>query len=179
MGSESLGGVRRHRQLHLLLQTTGRQRQLGVMAMSGVKLTEACMTTYQDIQKSKKHRYAIFVIQGGQIEVELVGDRNNTYADFLNDLHQKDGDADDCRYGVYDYDYQFNPDGAESTFKSKIFLMSWCPDSSKIKKKMLYSSSFDTLKRAFVGVHKVIQANDKSECEQGAVEEILRSTDRN
>ena len=75
--------------------------------------------------------------------------------------------------------------------------MSWCPDSSKIKKKMLYSSSFDTLKRgnlsrfptertlnfsslsAFVGVHKVIQANDKSECEQAAVEEILRSTDRN
>jgi len=39
--------------------------------------------------------------------------------------------------------------------------------------------SFDTLKRAFVGVHKVIQANDKSECEQGCVEEILRSTDRN
>ena len=53
---------------------------------------------------------------------------------------------------------------------------------------------------AFVGVHKVVQANDKSECEQvnkietllilwlgrigdqsfqGAVEEILRSTDRN
>ena len=62
--------------------------------------------------------------------------------------------------------YQFNPDGTESTFKSKLFLMSWCPDSAKIKKKMLYSSSFDTLKRAFVGVHKVIQANDKSECEQ-------------
>ena len=76
-----------------------------------------------------------------------MGDRNNSYQDFLNDLHQKDGDADDCRYGVYDYDYQFNPDGAEATFKSKIFLMSWCPDSSKIKKKMLYSSSFDTLKR--------------------------------
>ena len=73
--------------------------------------------------------------------------------------------------------------------------MSWCPDSAKIKKKMLYSSSFDTLKRAFVGVHKVIQANDKSECEQvlsvktadnisltalfqRSVEEILRSTDR-
>ena len=44
--------------------------------------------------------------------------------------------------------------------------MSWCPDTARIKKKMLYSSSFDTLKRAFVGVHKVIQANDKSECEQ-------------
>ena len=78
----------------------------------------------------------------------------------------QEGESEDCRYGLYDYDYQFNPDGTESTFKSKLFLMSWCPDSAKIKKKMLYSSSFDTLKRAFVGVHKVIQANDKSECEQ-------------
>ena len=69
-----------------------------------------------------------------------VGDRNNGYNDFLNDLHQMDGDADDCRYGLYDYEYKYNPDGAESTFKSKMFLMSWCPDSSRIKKKMLYSS---------------------------------------
>merc|ERR1719470_628789 len=34
-----------------------------------------------------------------------------------------------------------------------------------------YSSSFDTLKRAFVGVHKVIQANGQDEVEQSAVEE--------
>lgn len=148
------------------------------MAMSGVKLTEACMTTYNDIQKGKKYRYAIFLIKDGQIDVEKVGDRNNGYEDYLADLQQKDGDSEDCRYGVYDYEYKFNPDGAESTYKNKIFLMSWCPDSSKIKKKMMYSSSFDTLKRAFVGVHKVIQANDKSECAQDAVEEILRSTDR-
>ena len=26
-----------------------------------------------------------------------VGDRGNSYQDFLNDLHQKDGEADDCR----------------------------------------------------------------------------------
>jgi hypothetical protein len=42
------------------------------MAMSGVKLTEGCMNTYQDIQKSKKHRYAVFVIREGQIDVETV-----------------------------------------------------------------------------------------------------------
>ena len=44
------------------------------MAMSGVKLTEGCMLTYQDIQKSKKHRYAVFVIREGQIDVETVSD---------------------------------------------------------------------------------------------------------
>ena len=93
-----------------------------------------------------------------------MGDRNNSYQDFLNDLHQKDGDADDCRYGVYDYDYQFNPDGAEATFKSKIFLMSWCPDSSKIKKKMLYSSSFDTLKRGEKPKHDIELTSRKEIC---------------
>ena len=40
--------------------------------MSGVKLTEGCLVTYQDIQKSKKHRYAVFVIREGQIDVETV-----------------------------------------------------------------------------------------------------------
>ena len=45
------------------------------MAMSGVKLTEGCMITYQDIQKSKKHRYAVFVIREGQIDVETVSEK--------------------------------------------------------------------------------------------------------
>ena len=40
-------------------------------------------------------------------------------------------------------------------FRSKMFLICWCPDSARVKKKMLYSSTFDTLKRAFLGVHKV------------------------
>nr|AQS22575.1 cofilin/actin-depolymerizing factor homolog isoform X1 [Pseudodiaptomus poplesia] len=148
------------------------------MAMSGVKLTENCMTAYSELQKGKQHRYVIFQIKDGHIDVETLGARDSSFDDYLHDLHQKDGESDDCRYGLYDYEYTYNPDGAESTVKSKIFLMSWCPDSSKIKKKMMYSSSFDTLKRAFVGVHKVIQANDRSECSKEAVEEILRSTDR-
>lgn len=62
--------------------------------------------------------------------------------------------------------------------RSKLFLMSWCPDSAKIKKKMIYSSSFDTLKKAFVGVHKVIQSNGVDELEQSYIEGILKATDR-
>jgi cofilin len=45
----------------------------------------------------------------------------------------------------------------ETSKKQKLFLMSWCPDTARIKKKMLYSSSFDALKKALVGVHKYIQ----------------------
>ena len=72
----------------------------------------------------------------------------------------KDGDNDDCRYAVYDYDYVQEAEGTEASYRSKLFLMSWCPDSAKIKKKMIYSSSFDTLKKAFVGVHKVRCSRD-------------------
>merc|ERR1712156_604234 len=50
--------------------------------------------------------------------------------------------------------------------------------SAKIKKKMLYSSSFDALKKSLVGVHKYIQATDASEASEEAVEKQLRSTDR-
>ena len=68
--------------------------------------------------------------------------------------------------------------GYLSSFRSKLFLMSWCPDTAKIKKKMIYSSSFDTLKKAFVGVHKVIQSNDVDGLEKDYIEGILKSTDR-
>merc|ERR1712066_506813 len=149
------------------------------MAMSGVELTEACKTLYDDIQKGKKYRYGVFHIVSGKIDVEKIGDRGNNYQDFMGDLLKKDGEKDDCRFAIYDYEYKFAPQGAEAQNRSKIFLLCWCPDSAAIKKKMLYSSSFDTLKRSFVGVHKVLQANGHDDVEMSEVEKILRATDRN
>lgn len=146
--------------------------------MSGVKLTNECLNTYSDIQQGRKHRYAIFKILNGEIVLDKVGDRANSYEDYLGDLQQKDGNADDCRYAVYDYEYTITPEGAEATNKNKLFLMLWCPDTAMIKKKMIYSSSFDTLKKAFNGVHKVIQANGHDEAEQAHVLSILKATDR-
>jgi hypothetical protein len=59
---------------------------------------------------------------------------------------------------VFDFEYTHQCQGtSEASKKEKLFLMSWCPDSAKIKKKMLYSSSFDALKKCLVGVQKFIQ----------------------
>jgi len=148
--------------------------------MSGIKLTPRCHTTYEEVQRKHMHRYAIFKIdqKKGEIDLEKIGERSSTYDDFLRDLQQMDGAHPDCRYGLYDYEYQYNPDGAQSTKRDKLFLMCWCPDDGKVKTKMIYSSSFDTLKRSFVGVHKVIQANAQDECDQKYVEDILIATDR-
>ena len=57
--------------------------------------------------------------------------------------------------------------------RTKVFLALWCPDSAKIKKKMVYSASFDSLKKAFNGVQKVIQANGDDEIDKASVEKIL------
>ena len=111
------------------------------------------------------------------IKVECVGDRDADYDQFLNDLTK--GGESECRYGLFDFEYDHQCQGTtETSKKQKLFLMSWCPDTARIKKKMLYSSSFDALKKALVGVHKYIQATDASEASRDSVEEKLRSTDR-
>jgi len=43
---------------------------------------------------------------------------------------------------------------------------------------MLYSSSFDALKKCLVGVQKYIQATDESEASEEEIEQQLRKTDR-
>jgi len=50
----------------------------------------------------------------------------------------------------------------QASKKQKLFLMLWCPDTAKVKKKMLYSSSFDALKKSLVGVQKYIQVRGLS-----------------
>ncbi|KAH8253326.1 hypothetical protein KR032_004868, partial [Drosophila birchii] len=167
---------------------------------SGVTVSDVCKTTYEEIKKDKKHRYVIFFIRDEkQIDVETVADRNAEYDQFLEDI-QKCGPGE-CRYGLFDFEYMHQCQGtSESSKKQKLFLMSWCPDTAKVcaliyalkrlkinllfvvclqvKKKMLYSSSFDALKKSLVGVQKYIQATDLSEASREAVEEKLRATDR-
>jgi len=144
---------------------------------SGVAVDDECKNVYEKIKKDKKHRYVVFYIKDEKsIAVENVGDRDATYDAFLTDL-MKAGESE-CRYGLYDMEYEHQCQGAEVSQKQKIFLMAWCPDTARIKKKMLYSSSFDALKRSLVGIHKYVQATDSSEASEESIMEKLRSTDR-
>ena len=53
-----------------------------------------------------------------------------------------------------------SPTPRQPTKKQKLFLMLWCPDEAKIKAKMLYSSSFDALKKSLTGVAKYVEVSD-------------------
>jgi len=145
---------------------------------SGVKVSEEVKIKYDDIKKKKSYRYLVFYIKDEKmIAVETIGNRDKNYNDFLNDI--MGAGPEDCRYGVFDFEYTHQCQGtSEASKKEKLFLMSWCPDTAKIKKKMLYSSSFDALKKCLVGVQKYIQATDESEASAESVEEQLRKMDR-
>jgi Cofilin/tropomyosin-type actin-binding protein len=42
--------------------------------------------------------------------------------------------AGECRYGLFDFEYMHQCQGtSESTKKQKLFLMSWCPDTAKVR----------------------------------------------
>ncbi|KAB7502519.1 Cofilin/actin-depolymerizing factor-like protein [Armadillidium nasatum] len=144
---------------------------------SGVQVADACQDAFLDIKKGKKYRYIIFHIKEEKvIDIEKCGGREATYDDYLNDLAS--AGPDECRYGLYDFEYDHQCQGTSDTKKQKLFLMSWCPETAKIKKKMVYSSSFDALKAAFIGVGKYIQATDMAEASYECVLEKLRATDR-
>ena len=144
------------------------------MTASGVRVGDNCKLIFDSIKRDKKYRYVIFFIRDErEIDVEFVGPRNSNYEDFLENFK-----PDDCRYAVYDMEYFHITDGAGSSKKEKLFLISWCPETAKIKNKMIYSSSFAALKKSLIGVNKYIQATDSEESSRDCVEEKLRLTDR-
>merc|ERR1712000_585589 len=127
-------------------------------------------------KKNKSYRFVVFkIVDETFIDIEKLGDRDATYSDFLDHLTS----VGDARYACFDFEYAHQPEGTtDSIPKQKLILMTWCPDTAKIKQKMLYSSSFDALKRKFKGVSKYIQATDMAEASYDAILEKFRSTDR-
>merc|ERR1712029_36944 len=152
---------------------------LGSTAMaSGVAVSQECKNSFDEVKQKKLHRYIVYHIEDEKmIVVEKIGARDATYDDFITDLTK--GGESECRYGLYDYEYTQQCEGTDDRQVKKLFLMLWCPDSAKIKKKMLYSSSFDAIRKALVGVQKYIQATDTSEASKDEVDKKIRQNDRN
>lgn len=142
---------------------------------SGVAVSAEAKTVYEEVKKDKKFRYIIYHIKDEKvIDVESTGPRDAKYSDFLEKLQNF---KSECRYCVFDFPASVSVEGSgdkTSMSVDRLVLMTWCPESSKIKQKMLYSSSYDALKKALVGVYKYVQACDFEEASQEAIEDAFR-----
>ncbi|KAJ1694739.1 hypothetical protein LUZ63_011437 [Rhynchospora breviuscula] len=128
----------------------------GIMAnsASGLAVHDDCKIKFVDLKSKRSFRYIIFKIADMQVVVEKLGQPEENYDDFAASLP-----ADECRYAVYDFDF-ISTDNCQ---KSKIFFISWAPDTAKIRSKMVYASSKDRFRRELDGIQVELQATDPSE----------------
>jgi cofilin len=143
---------------------------------SGVTVSEKAKTVYEEVKKDKKFRYIIYHIKDEKvIDVETTGARDSTYENFYQELNKY---KTECRYCVFDFPANIPVEGsqdAQSMSVDRLVLMRWCPESAKVKQKMLYSSSYEALKRALVGIYKYVQACEFEEADKNAIIEQFKS----
>eukprot|EP01087_Luapelamoeba_hula_P020572 TRINITY_DN7041_c0_g2_i1.p1 TRINITY_DN7041_c0_g2~~TRINITY_DN7041_c0_g2_i1.p1 ORF type:complete len:137 (+),score=24.86 TRINITY_DN7041_c0_g2_i1:110-520(+) len=135
--------------------------------MSGIAIADEVVHKFNELKLAHNTRYLIFKMSDNLTEVvlEKTGAPTATWENFTADLPR-----DDCRYGIFDFEYE--KDGGR---RNKIVFVVWCPETSKIKPKMLYTSTKDSLKKKLVGIGTEVQATDSSEISRA---EVLARVDR-
>jgi len=124
---------------------------------SGVKVADDCVTTYQQLKLGKQFKYILFGLSKDLSEI--VVDRTSdapAHETFVADLPK-----DECRWAVYDF--EFLKEGEGEGKRNKLCFISWSPDDAKIKDKMVFASSRETLRRRLDGIAFEVQGTDPSE----------------
>jgi len=131
------------------------------MSRSGVGIANDCVQKYDELKLGKKIKYIIYGLNPTFSQIIVLKEQaadpglspEEEYENFIAELPETD-----CRWAVYDFKYS-TPDGE----RAKICFFSWSPDDAKVKSKMTYASSKDTLRRSLAGLGAEIQGTDFSE----------------
>jgi len=135
---------------------------------SGVTVVDECVKEFEAMKQKKAYFGIVYKLSADMKSIELdtkfenpTGDESDTtaaeYDKFANYLLSVEEDRD-CRYACYDVRFTTG----EGVRRNKLVFITFCPENAKIKNKMVYSSSKDTLKSKLIGILDV-QANDASD----------------
>eukprot|EP00201_Polytomella_parva_P003883 CAMPEP_0175073152 /NCGR_PEP_ID=MMETSP0052_2-20121109/20371_1 /TAXON_ID=51329 ORGANISM="Polytomella parva, Strain SAG 63-3" /NCGR_SAMPLE_ID=MMETSP0052_2 /ASSEMBLY_ACC=CAM_ASM_000194 /LENGTH=320 /DNA_ID=CAMNT_0016340865 /DNA_START=46 /DNA_END=1008 /DNA_ORIENTATION=- len=126
-------------------------------SMSGISISEDCVTVFNQIKTRSVYKWVIFCInaEGNEVIVEKVSPPNSNFETFRSGFP-----TDHCRYAVFDYRYQ-NADTQQSI--NKLVFVTWSPETSTIKMKMMYASTKDFFKGLLEGVNSELQATSLEE----------------
>ncbi|KAJ6232103.1 cofilin/actin-depolymerizing factor homolog-related [Anaeramoeba flamelloides] len=131
------------------------------ISMTGISTNDDCIEAYNDLKLNKKYRYVIFKLNDNddEIVIDQTGDTNATYDDFTACLP-----SNECRYAVFDYEFD-----VEGQTRNKLLFVAWSPDNSRVRYKMLYSTTKSSFKKKLIGIGVEIQATDSSEIDREEV----------
>jgi len=135
---------------------------------SGVTVLDDCVKQFESMKTKKTYYGIVYKLTDDMKSIETdrtfdnpTGDESDTtaaeyqkFADYLLSVEQEKS----CRYALYDVRFTTG----EGVRRNKLVFITFCPENAKIKQKMVYSSSKDTLKSKLIGILDV-QANDASD----------------
>ncbi|KAJ1455042.1 hypothetical protein M885DRAFT_520976 [Pelagophyceae sp. CCMP2097] len=123
---------------------------------TGITVSDAVIAKF-DAFKLKKVgdvKYITMVINKTEVVLESEYPKSMSMEDFMNTLENAP------KFVLIDHEYKTN-DGRDA---DKICLVSWIPDTAKVKDKMVASGTKEAVKSALTGIAININATDKSEC---------------
>jgi cofilin len=117
-------------------------------------VNDECLAAFNQLKTKSKYKYIVFQLNGDESEIVIEKSvESETWENFVTGLPKSD-----CRYIVFDFDYE----PSEGGIRKKIIFIFWSPDAAKIRTKMIYASSEESLKSK-LNVQTRIQANDFSD----------------
>eukprot|EP01099_Mayorella_cantabrigiensis_P001923 TRINITY_DN1832_c0_g1_i2.p1 TRINITY_DN1832_c0_g1~~TRINITY_DN1832_c0_g1_i2.p1 ORF type:complete len:162 (+),score=48.75 TRINITY_DN1832_c0_g1_i2:69-488(+) len=139
--------------------------------MAGVAIAQEVIERFNEFKLRSASRYILYKLSDSLTEVVIdkIADPSATYQDFLNDLP-----PNDCRYAVFNFEYDAGSDGK----RAKVIFFNWAPETAKIKSKMVYAATKDSMKKALIGISVEIQGTDASEVDPKEVLEKCKSVSR-
>lgn len=134
-------------------------------------MDDAVVDVYNKLQQRKlKLKYLTMKIDMEKglvvedVRAEMTAENENggepVYSQFVDECLP----ADEGRYCVYDFDIEGKA--------SNLVLLTWCPDSAKIKEKMMYASTKDAVVKKLSGIKKLVQATDADEAGWDAINKL-------
>ena len=136
------------------------------MDVSELEISNDVVVAFNKI-KSGALRFAMFKMAYDYRSVVLdrTGGRESSYNSFVREL------PDEPRFAVFDYEYV----QGDKKATSELVFICYIPDTARVKSKVIYASSRDTLKKSLTGVPVEIVATDFSELDEDVVlEKLLR-----
>ena len=131
------------------------------MSMAGIKCDDSVGTLFEELKMAKKLRWCTFKISDDF--TTIIGDASAPKTEPANQEEEWKVFADtliagsEPRYAAYDFQWT----AADGHDAEKILFVLWCPDTSKIKQKMLYGSSKDAIKKALIGIGNDLQVRTR------------------
>jgi len=154
------------------INVVNKQKPANMSSGSGIKITDDIKEMYGKIHKqsskSQKYRYAIlkFNATNTGLEIEEAAEANDevkSYEKVLSELPDND-----VRYIFYDFGFVTQSQATSS----KVICVSWHPQGSPVKKRMICASTFTALKTACqVGANEALEGDDASDLD---VETVLK-----